>query len=189
MTEFHELTEILTRAAEMGSIGNKQRIEPSRLVAWALETGINVPEALATAFPRPATAFHQDHGDGDLQSSRAVAEGSPNRAKTDPSHADLEKQVHDLKSKLQHVKSSNTTWRKTTLRIIYGLLHVNLPGRPRDQPVGVGEVVEFLDKVLTRHIDANTVRARITEVQALLPELEENLGEVAKQERAAKERN
>jgi hypothetical protein len=168
VAKFHELTGFLTRAADMESIGNKQRIEPSRLVAWALENEIDVPETLATAYHLPATALHQDHADGDLQSSHAVPKGSPNRAKTDPSRADLENELRDLKNKLRSEKSANSKWRNTTLLIIHGLLHANLPVHPRGQPVGVGEVVEFLDKVLTRHIDANTVRARITEIQTLL---------------------
>jgi hypothetical protein len=109
VTEFHELTEILTRAAEMGSIGNKQRIEPSRLVAWALENKIDVPEALATAYPRPDAAFRQDHGDDDLLSSRAEPEGSLNRARIDPSCADLQNEVRRLEAQAKTEKTSNTS--------------------------------------------------------------------------------
>ena len=189
VAEFHELTGFLTRAADMGSIGNKQRIEPSRLMAWALETGINVPEGLTTAYPRPDAALRQDHGDDDLQSSHAMPEGSLNRTKTDPSHADLEKQVHDLKKTLKAERTANTTWRKKTRLMIYGLLHAGLPVHPREKASSVKQVKDFLDKVLNSAPDEGTIRRRIEDDDPIIEELQKDMDDVAKKECAAKLRN
>ena len=70
--QFRELTDILTRAVEAGLIGDDWRIEPARLVTWALSQGIDVPETLATAFPRPGSELRQGLSDGDLQSLELV---------------------------------------------------------------------------------------------------------------------
>jgi hypothetical protein len=189
VAEFHELTGFLSRAADMESIGNKQRIEPSRLVTWALDNEIVVPEALATAYPRPDAAFRQDHRDDDLLSSRVEPEGSLNRARIDPSCADLQNEVRRLEAQAKTQKTSNTTWRKTTLRIIHGLLHANLRAPPRENAASVKEAKDFLDKVLNRGPDEGTIRKRVEEIDAIIEELQKDMDDVAKQERAAKQRN
>jgi hypothetical protein len=189
VAEFHVLTGILTRAATVGLLGDKQHIEPSRLVAWAVEKGIDVPEALATLYLRPDAALHQGHADGDLQSSRTAPEGSSNRKKTDPSHTDLENELRELKTKLRSEKSSNANWRKTTRLMISGLLHANLRSPPRDKAASAKEVVDFLDKVWSRHLDENTVRDRMRKIEEIIDELQTDIDKVSKQERAAKQRN
>ena len=136
---FREMKDILTRAAEAGLIGDEQRIEPSRLVTWALSQGIDVPEALATAFRRPKSELRPGLSDDDLQSS-IVASGGSSGGRTAMSRAELERKVKDLEVKLKTQKSANSNWRNTTLLIMYGLLHANLPRTPREKPVSVTEV-------------------------------------------------
>ena len=104
VAEFHVLTGILTRAATVGLLGDKQHIEPSKLVPWALEMGIDVPAALTAAGHRPDRELHQDPRDVDPHFSRA----------------DLEKEISNLKAKLKTEQSAHSKWRKTTLLIIHG---------------------------------------------------------------------
>jgi hypothetical protein len=183
--QFRELTDIMTRAAEAGLIGDEWRIEPARLVPWALRTGIDVPEALATAFRLPDTEPPQDLSH-DLQSSRAELGGSSNRMGTAMSYAELEKKVSDLETKLRLEKGANTRWRKTTLLIIYGLLHGTFRGSPREKPASVSAVVGFIDQALGRQIDCNTIRSRIKEISE---ELQRDIDQQRKQDEAGKKRN
>ena len=182
VAEFHELTGILTRAATVGLLGDKQHIEPSELVPWALEMGIDVPAALTPVGHRPDAELRQDHGDGDLQSSRAVSEGSSTRKKTDPSHTDLENELRELKSELKHERSGNTVWRATTRLMIHGLLHANLRSPAREKAASAKEVVDFLDKVLSRHLDENTVRDRMPKIEEIIDELQKDTDKVAEQD-------
>jgi hypothetical protein len=102
---FRKLTNILPRAVEAGSIGDEWRMEPARLVPWALSQGIDVPETLATAFPRPESELRQGLSDGDSQSSIAVPGTSSTGVKTAMSYVELEQKVKDLEAKLKTEKS------------------------------------------------------------------------------------
>jgi hypothetical protein len=184
---FRELTGMLTRAAELKLIGNKRRIEPSRLVPWSLSQGIDVPEALAAAFSRPESELRQGFNDDDLQSRIGAPGGTSTGVKA---YAELEQKVKDLEAKLKTEKSSNSYWRKTTLLIMYGLLHGNLPRTPRDKPVSVSEVKDFLDKViLRRNFAEKTIRSRMKEIDEMIDELQGEIDQAGKEDRAATQRN
>ena len=100
--------------------------------------------------------------DGDSQSAIGVPGSSSTGVKTAMSNVELEQKVKDLEAKLKTEKSSNSYWRKTRLLIMYGLLHANLPRTPRDKPVSVSEVKDFLDKViLSRNFAEKTIRSRM----------------------------
>ena len=197
--QFRELTGILTRAVETGLIGDQGgwigdecRIDPARLVPWALGQGIMfpiVPDALATAFRRPETELRQGLSDDYLQSSIAAPGGSSMGVKTAMSSFELEQKVKDLEAKLKTQKSANSRWRKTTLLIMYGLLHANFKRPPRDKPVSVREVKGFLDKVLNRGPDENTVRSRMKEIDEIMDELQRDIDQVGREDRAANQRN
>jgi hypothetical protein len=184
---FRELTGFLTRAAELGLIGGKRRIEPSRLVPWALSQGIDVPEALATTFRQPDTELRQDLNADDLQPSRAAPSGSSTSMNTPMSPAELENKV--LKATLRKERSANTTWRKTTSLIIHGLLHANLGGGPRNERASVTKAVGFLHQILRRNLDENTVRSRMKEIDEMIDELQREIDQAGKEDRAATQRN
>ena len=105
------------------------------------------------------------------------------------SWAELEQKVKDLEAKLKTEKSANSKWRKTTLLIIHGLLHAKLGSTPRDKPASVSQVVNFLDKVLNREFDENTVRSRMKEIDEITDELRRDSEHRAKEDRAATQRN
>jgi hypothetical protein len=176
--QFRELTGMLTHTAEVKLVGNKRRIEPSRLVPWALTIGIHVPEALAVAYSRPDTEPRQGLGH-EVQPSPAAPTG------TAKSQSELEKALHDLKNQLRSEKAANSRWRNTTLAIIYGLLHGNFRGTPQEKPASVNKVTDFIEEVLGRRIDANTIRSRRKEIEEIIPELQAYVD----QEQAAKKRN
>lgn len=191
--QFRELTDILTRAVEAGLIGDEVglrggewRIDPARLVPWAIGKGIYVPEALATAFRRPESDLRPGPSDDDLQSSIAAPAGSSTGLKTAMSYAELEQKVKDLEAKSKTEKSSNTKWRKSTLLIISGLLHAKLGSTARDKPASVSEVMNFLDRVLNRGLTENTVRSRMKEIGEIMDEIQRDSEQAAKEDRAAK---
>ena len=81
-------------------------------------------------------------------------------------------------------------WRNTTLLIMYGLLHANLPRTPRDKPVSVREVKDFLDKViLSRNFAEETIRSHMKEIDEMIDELQRELDQAGKEDRAATQRN
>jgi len=102
------------------------------------------------------------------------------------SQSELEKALHDLKNQLRSEKAANSRWRNTTLVIIYGLLHGNFRGRPQEQPASVNKVTGFIEEVLGRRIDANTITSRRKEIEEIIPELQ---GYVDQEHEAAKKRN
>ena len=184
---FRELTGMLTRAAELGLIGDKQHVEPSRLVTWSREKGIPVPEALAAAHGQPDTEFQSQGLGHGFQSSSASAVSA--HVKQDNFQAELAKEVKDLKKRLRIETSSHSNWRKQTLLIMHGLLHADLNNPLRRSPAKVRDVLHFLDQVLSRNLTEKTVKARMNEIAEMIDGLQRDLDHTGAQEETVKKRN
>jgi len=70
--------------------------------------------------------------------------------------------------------------------IVYGLLHANFGGRPRDNPVSLSQAMGFLDQVLSRNFDKNTIRSRIDSIK---DEFQRDLDEAGKRKETANQPN
>jgi hypothetical protein len=101
---FRDLANVLKRAAETGVIGDEDRIDPSRLIPWALTRGISVPKALVTAFPQPDAGARQELDDGEIESSTAAPPSSSPDMSTAVPRANLEREVSRLKAQLKTEK-------------------------------------------------------------------------------------
>ena len=179
---FRDLANVLKRAAETGVIGDEDRIDPSRLIPWALTRGISVPKALVTAFPQPDAGARQELDDGEIESSTAAPPSSSPDMSTAVPRANLEREVSRLKAQLKTEKTANSKWRKTTLLLLYGLLHGTFRGNPREKPASVQDVIDFVYAVAGRCFDANTIRSRLKEIDAMLAEIQTDIDQVPKQE-------
>lgn len=120
------------------------------------------------------------------QSSRTATTGYSTRTQGAKSQVELENEIRELKNTLRALKTANTNWKKTTQMIVYGLLHANFGGRPRDNPVSLSQAMGFLDQVLSRNFDKNTIRSRIDSIK---DEFQRDLDEAGKRKETANQPN
>jgi hypothetical protein len=180
--QLRNLTERLSREAETGSIGNERRIIPSRLLLWARRKGVEVPEGLIGAVE---TMDLISQG-GDLV---PLNEAASTEEKSNRSLAELQNEIAKLKKERKQTKSANTRWRRSTLLIIYGLLHAGIKGAPRNCPASIREIENFLEQVLRKRFDEETIRQRLKEIEEMAEELQTDIYAEGRADARVKEQN